>query len=385
MTTAIDEQFLTQTLIDLVQINSCNPSLSAEGTGEAEIGAYVAEVMRGIGLSVKTHELAPNRVNVVGILPGKGKGKALMWNAHMDTVGTEGMQAPFSGEIREGRLYGRGSQDMKGSLAAMLAAAKALVDHHVNLGGELILTAVADEEYNSMGSEDIVRRYHADAAIVTEPTDLALGLAHRGFVWYEVETTGLAAHGSRYKEGIDAILHMGRFLGELDKLEQELRNRPPHPLAGPPSLHASLIQGGTEMSIYPSRCKLQIERRTSPGETLPQAALELQDILDRLANADPAFRATLKPWMNRPAFQVAEDAEIVQAVEAVMTRRLGKAPQHAGASFWTDAAILADAGIPCVLLGPAGGGLHSAVEWVTIQSVIDLADILSESAVAFCY
>ncbi|MEW5868622.1 MAG: ArgE/DapE family deacylase [Chloroflexota bacterium] len=380
----IDNDFLTQTLVDLVRIDSSNPSLSIHGAGEAEIGAYVAGVLQALGLEVHLHELAPGRVNVVGILPGAGWGRSLMWNAHMDTVGVEGMPAPFSGEVRNGRLYGRGSQDMKGSLAAMLAAAKALVDAGVELGGDLILTGVADEEFASLGTADILRRYRADAAIVTEPTDLALGLAHRGFIWYEIETFGRAAHGSRYNEGIDAILHMGRFLERLEKLEKELRLRPPHPLAGPPSLHASLIKGGSEWSIYPAHCTLQVERRTSPGETLAQVTQEFQSILDELARQDPAFRATLRQDLDRSPFEVSPQAPIVASLQNVMQRRFNRPPAVVGASFWTDAALLADAGIPSVLLGPIGGGLHSAEEWVELESVASLAQILADAALEFC-
>jgi acetylornithine deacetylase len=294
------------------------------------------------------------------------------------------MAAPFAAEVRDGKLYGRGSQDMKGSLAAMLAAVKALNDGGVPLAGELILTAAADEEHSSIGTEDIVRRYHADAAIVTEPTDLALCRAHRGFMWFDIETTGRAAHGSRYNEGVDAILHMGRMLAELDKLEQELRARPPHPLAGPPSMHASRIEGGTELSVYPARCRLQLERRTIPGETPDQVTDELQAIAERLMATDPAVRVAVLLGLVRQPFAVDADAPIVQALEQAATRRMGRAPAQIGASFWTDAALLAEAGIPTAIFGPSGQGLHSAEEWVDLASVVDVTHILADTAVAFC-
>jgi acetylornithine deacetylase len=383
-TFVIDEQFLTQTLVDLVQIDSRNPSLAPDGPGEAPIGEYVAGTLTELGLDVTTHQLESARVNVVGILEGTGNGRSLLLNGHLDTVGVEGMEEPFSAAIRDGRLYGRGSQDMKGSLAAMMAAIKALVDAAIPLAGDVIITAVADEEYLSIGTEDVVKHYTADAAIVTEPTDLALCRAHRGFVWYKVETIGRAAHGSRYDEGIDANMRMGRFLAELDKLEKELRQRPPHPLAGPPSLHAPLIKGGTEISIYAARCLLQLERRTIPGESEPQATRELEDIIDTLAKDDPTFKATVEPTFERSPFEIGTDADIVRVVEAAATERLGKAPTHAGATFWTDAALLAAAGIDTVLLGPVGGGLHSAEEWVDLASVLDLAHILAETCVSFC-
>lgn len=381
---AIDEAYLTQALVEMVQIDSSNPLLTPGAPGEAEIGNHVAQKMSALGLEVAIHELGPNRVNVVGILPGKGGGRSLMLNGHMDTVGVQGMAAPFSGEIREGKLYGRGSQDMKGSLAAMLSVVKALNDSKISLAGDLILTAVADEEYASLGTEDIVRHYRADAAIVTEPTALALCRAHRGFIWYTVETTGRAAHGSRYQEGIDAIMHMGRFLAELHRLEQDLRGRLAHELAGPPSLHASIIQGGTELSIYPAHCHLEIERRTVPGETVEGVTAELQAIIDGLNASDPTFRATVTPFLDRAPFAVSAAAPIVSILEQATLQQVGSPPQHVGAPFWTDAALLAEAGIDTVLMGPTGAGLHSAEEWVDLRSVVDLATILTNTAITFC-
>jgi acetylornithine deacetylase len=381
----IDSEYIIQALSDLVRINSVNPSLSPSGKGEAEIGAYVAELLTDLGLSVTTFVIEPGRVNVVGVLKGTGDGRSLLLNAHMDTVGVEGMVIdPLGAEIREGRLYGRGAQDMKGSLAAMMGAAKALVDGRIDLAGDFLVTAVADEEHASIGADDLVQHITADAAIVTEPTDLTLCRAHRGLIWYDVETFGKAAHGSRFNEGIDANMRMGRFLAQLDKLEQELRQRPPHPLVGPPSLHAARIQGGTEINTYAAQCLLQIDRRTSPGETETQATAELQAIIDRLAGDDSTFKATCKPILEREPFEVESAVQIVQVLEEAITHQTGSKPVHSGQSFWTDAAILAAAGMETALVGPIGGGLHSEEEWVDIQSVEDLAHILVETAVNYC-
>lgn len=385
MTLEVDKKFIVQTLKDLVQINSVNPSLTPEGVGEAEIGDYVADALNDLGLEVTLQQIESERVNAVGVLKGKGAGKSLLLNAHMDTVGVDGMTSePFGAEIKDGRLYGRGAQDMKGSLAAMIGAAKALVDSGMELGGDLLITGVADEEYASIGSDHLVKHFHADAAIVTEPTDLQLCRAHRGFIWYDVETFGRAAHGSRFEEGIDANMRMGRFLAQLDKLEQELLQRRPHPLAGPPSLHAARLQGGTEVSIYAAHCLLQIERRTIPGESEPQSTADLQAIIDRLAAEDDTFKATVKADFQREPFEVSADAPIVQALEGVMATRLGKKGGHIGQTFWTDAAIFSRAGMDTVLLGPVGHGLHSSEEWVDIQSVAELASILAETAIQYC-
>lgn len=390
MSFTIDKAYVTETLIDLVRINSVNPSLSPSGKGEVEVGTYVAAALDELGLDVTTYELAPNRVNVVGILRGAANGRSLLLNAHMDTVGVDGMTIdPFEAKIENGRLYGRGSQDMKASLAAMMGVAKAFVDGDVQLAGDLWITAVADEEYASIGMENLVKTITSEekfvgAAVVTEPTDLTLCRAHRGFIWYDVKTIGRAAHGSRYAEGIDANMRMGRFLARLDKLEQELRQRTPHPLAGVPSLHASLLQGGTEISMYAASSHLTLERRTIPGETEAQATAELQEIVDHLAAEDTTFRASLTPTFRREPFAINEQATIVKIVEQAMINRLGSKPDHTGQTFWTDAALLAEAGIETVLLGPIGQGLHSAEEWVDLQSVMDLAAILADTAVIYC-
>lgn len=386
MSPTIDPTYLQQTLTDLVRIDSTNPDLSPDGAGETEIAAAVATALRELGLTVHADEIAPGRWNVVGILRGSDpeNGRSLLLNAHMDTVGVVGMTDPFGAQIRDGRLYGRGSQDMKGSLAAMLAATKALVDGGVQLAGDLLVTAVADEEYMSIGMERLAAAYSADAAIVTEPTDMHICLAHRGFIWFEVETFGRAAHGSRFTEGIDANMRMGRFLAELDRLEQDLRQRPPHPLAGPPSLHAAKLQGGREISVYADHCLLHIERRTIPGETVAQAQAELQAILDQLATADPTFKATVTATFSREPMEVAAAEPVVQALETAVAHRLGHVLPPIGQTYWTDAALLAAAGIPTVIIGPVGAGLHSAEEWVDVQSVVDLAAILAETAVQFC-
>ena len=385
MNVQIDRDYIIQKTKDMVQINSVNPSLSPGGKGEAELGTYVADVLSDLGLDVKLYKLKPDRVNVVGILKGAGEGRSLLLNAHLDTVGVDGMIIdPFGAEIRNGRLYGRGSQDMKGSLAAMMGAAKAFVDTGIELAGDLIITGVADEEYASIGSEDLVRHVSADGAIVTEPTDLSLCRAHRGFIWHEVETFGRAAHGSRFKEGVDANMRMGRFLAQLDNLEQELRNRPAHPLVGPPSLHAARIRGGLEISTYAAHCLLEIERRTNPGETESQATAEIQSIIDRLESDDPTFKASLKATFWREPFEVGEEALLVKILEDSMTNQLGSKPAHSGQTFWTDAALFAAAGMETALVGPVGNGLHSEEEWVDLQSVVDLAHILAETAIKYC-
>ncbi|GAB4159227.1 MAG: ArgE/DapE family deacylase [Candidatus Promineifilaceae bacterium] len=380
----VDPIYVQSILQQLVRLDSVNPSLVAGGAGEAAVAAYVAAQLAQLGLSVQLNEVAPGRPNVVGRLAGRGNGRSLLLNAHMDTVGVAGMIDPFAGIIRDGRLYGRGAYDMKGGLAAMLGAAHALTTAGASLQGDLLITAVADEEYASLGTEHLVQQVRADAAIVTEPTDLALCRAHRGFIWFRVETFGRAAHGSRFREGVDANMHMGRFLAELDKLEQALRQRPPYPLVGTPSLHAALLSGGSALSVYAAHCTLQIERRTIPGETIAGAAAELQAIVEQLAAADPTFQARVTPFFARSPFEIAASSPLVAMVEDVMAAHLRQPPPHMGQTFWTDAALLADAGMETVIIGPRGAGLHSDEEWVEISSVVDLAQILTNTALRYC-
>ncbi len=266
MTTTLvpDRDFIVRTLVDLVRINSVNPSLSPDGAGEAEIGAYVAKALASLGLETATYEPQPGRTTAVGTLRGTGGGRSLMLNAHADTVGVDEMADPFGARIRDGRLYGRGAHDMKGSLAAGIGAAKMLADAGVRLRGDLVVAAVADEEYGSLGTADLITRIKTDAAIVTEPTNLDVCLAHKGYIWIDVETHGKAAHGSRFTEGVDAVMRMGRFLAELERLEVALRTGRAHPLVGPPSLHAATINGGSGLSTYAAQCRLQIRAAHGP-------------------------------------------------------------------------------------------------------------------------
>ena len=380
----IDRGFLLETLQKLVQINSVNPGLVPGNPGEYEIGAYITEVLRTIGLNTQFHEVKPDRVNVVATLEGSGGGRSLMLNGHMDTVGVQGMEKPFSGEIKDGRVYGRGAQDMKGSLAGMLAAFKALKNAEIRLKGDLVFAAVADEEYRSTGTEALVQMVKTDAAIVTEPTGLDVCLAHRGFGLFEFETMGRAAHGSRYQDGIDANIHMGRILKELDKLSQALLKYPAHHLLGPPSLHVPVIKGGSELFVYSNRCKISVERRTLPGEVREDIQREMESILATLSEKDRKFNASVKPLLYRDAYEISPDSEIVKLVSVKAKQVLGHEPDYIGHHWWEDSALLAEQGIETVIFGPKGEGIHSHEEWVDIQSVIDFAEIITHIAIRYC-
>jgi acetylornithine deacetylase len=303
-----------------------------------------------------------------------------MFCGHIDTVGVAGMTDPFSGEERDGRIYGRGSQDMKGGVAAMVDAARVIVESGGLPAGKLIIACVVDEEHASIGADALVTKWRADGAVVTEPTDNQVAVAHKGFEWVEIETEGRAAHGSRPREGRDAIRYMGRVLNGLDAIDRQLQSRPPHKLLGTSSLHASLIEGGRELSSYPDRCHLQMERRTLPGEAPGCGAREVDDLLAKLRGEDPDFKAASKAMFARSPYEVPSDHELPKA----MLRAAGSTLAPIGMSFWTDAAILGEAGIPSILYGPMGAGLHSTEEWVNIQSVLKCRDALVALARDWC-
>ena len=365
-------------LRDLIAIESVNPSLVPGSAGEGAIAEAVAAAMRSAGLDVEVEDVRPGRPNVVGVLDGRADAPSLMFCGHLDTVGVQGMRAPFTPVERGGRLFGRGAQDMKGGLAAMIDAARLLAGRRAVLG-RLVVAAVVDEEYASLGADALVTRWRADAAIVAEPTDLRIAVAHKGFAWLDVQTAGRAAHGSRPQEGEDAIVRMGRVLNALERLDAELQGRPAHPLLGTASVHASLIAGGQELSSYPECCTLQLERRTVPGEPADLPEREIRRLLVALREEDSAFRGDVQLRFSRPAYETPAGHPLPRILgEVVGATSRPAAP--VGMSFWTDAAVLGSAGIPTVLFGPAGAGLHGPEEYVEIDSVLACRDALAALA-----
>ncbi|KAF5677330.1 diaminopropionate ammonia-lyase [Fusarium heterosporum] len=377
-----DPVALTQTL---VRINSASPDLgSTPGPGETAIARYVAAWLEHRDIETHWVEYTKGRPSVVGVARGSGGGKSLMFNGHIDTVTLSGyVDDPVSGKIVDERLYGRGSADMKGGVAAaMIALANAKT---LGLRGDVIFTGVADEESLSKGTEDILRAgWRADAAIVSEPTNLEISHAHKGYCHIEVTIHGLAAHGSRSDLGIDAIVHAGHFLVEFGRYVKRLQEGPGDATLGTGTAHASTISGGEEASSYPARCTIIAERRTIPGEANEVVQREFDDIIAKVAKEVPNFKAEANIVFSRPPQFTPADHPFTQLVSGIVGKATGEEPIISGAPYWTDCALLAEKGIVPLLWGPKGDGLHAKVEWVDVKSIEQVAEGLTNIAAEFC-
>ena len=368
----------------LIQIDSRNPTLASDSPGEGDCARALASILDDWGFTVQLIDGAPGRPNVVARI-GPADAPALMLNGHLDVVGVEGMvHEPFAAEVRGNRIYGRGSADMKGGVAAMCAAAAKGAS--ADSARQILVTAVVDEEYESLGMRAMLAAgVVADAAIITEPTRLAICPAHRGFVWIDVAFRGRAAHGSRYDLGVDAITHAGLLLTELESLERTREKGPQHPLLGRGSLHASKIQGGVGMSTYPETCNLSIERRTLPGESVEKALEEITDACVSLRSRQAHFDARVTLSTAQLPSDVPLESPIVNRLRGALERE--KLPVRIeGLSAWTDAALLNEAGIPTICFGPGDIALaHAAEEFVPIEEIETATRVLARVVREWCY
>ena len=384
MQSNLDEPALIQLLKDMVKIDSVNPSLVKGARGETEMANLCSWYLESLGMDVKMYDVEPGRPNVVGVLKGKGGGRALLLNGHTDTVGADYMTIdPFEPTIKDGKLYGRGSFDMKGGLAASMAAVKAVADSHHELKGDVILAAVCDEEFASIGTEKLMEETSADAAIIGEFTAGNIQVAHKGFAWIDIETRGVAVHGSLYQVGVDAIANMGHVLIGIEAL-QNILMEDVHPLVGPGSIHASIIQGGRELSTYPDHCLLQVERRLIPGETRANVDEEMNALLQTLREGDPKFQGDHKITFYRGAMEVSPEEEICQLIKEGTEKITGVTPKYTGGTGWMDSEIIWNKGIPVVCHGPMGSGAHSKEEWVDLESVANIARVHEYVIKEFC-
>jgi acetylornithine deacetylase len=368
---------LVQLLSSLVAIDSVNPSLVPGGAGEGEIATFIERWASEHGLEAERLEAMPGRPTVLVRARGTGGGRTLLLCGHIDTVNVDGMADPQTPRVDGDRLHGRGAYDMKAGVAAALLTAREAA--RAGLAGDVVVAAVADEEHASLGVQEALRHVGADAAVVTEPTELELAIAHKGFVWIEVEVTGRPAHGSRPHLGVDAIVKMGAVLRELGDLDRALADRT-HPRLGRGSVHASMISGGVELSSYPGTCTLGLERRTLPGETGADVEAEVEALLERCRAADPDLEVTQRTLLVREPFEIDANKELVRLV----TEAAPTPPKLSGASYWADSAFIAAAGIPTVLFGPAGEGAHALEEWVSLSSTETVTRTLISLATRFC-
>jgi acetylornithine deacetylase len=382
----IDRAFVLDVLKELVATNSVNPAVG-KGPGELALSTLLLDRLGSIGLlDVRRQNVAEGRWNVVATLKGSGGGRSLMLNGHMDTVGVEGMTIkPFNPFVRRGLLHGRGACDMKGAIAAMIGAAKSLADSKPTLRGDVIFTFVVDEEHLSIGMEKLVEEYRADAAIVGEPTDMAIAVAHKGFVWIEIDIKGKAAHGSVPEKGVDAIAHAASVVSGINELQGRFRSRA-HPLLGTPKIHSSTIEGGTHWSIVPDRCVLRLERRTIPGETASSAMKEVQQILRRVKQENPKLDAKARKIFERPPLETASTEPIVRELREIVLEVTKKKAKIVGVPYWTDGALLTSSGsIPTCLFGPGDIGVaHSPDEYVRVGDVLRAGEVYAGVARRFC-
>jgi succinyl-diaminopimelate desuccinylase len=368
---------------ELIAIDSVNPSLVPGAAGERAIAAFCAAWLRERGFEVTVLEAVPGRPTVVGVSRGVGDAPAVLLNGHLDTVNASA--ALLNPVERDGRLIGRGAFDTKGGVAAlMVAAARVAAAPHP---GDLIVGLVADEEFGSLGTEELLAHLAAhqrvDAAIVVEPSQLELTLAHRGFAWFEIAIEGVAAHGSMPEQGVDAITHAGLILRALDELRDRLASAQAHALLAPGTVRVSTIAGGVDAATIAPACTLTLERRFLPGETPDDVEAQLRSALGDLLDDSSAgaARATLSRLVARGAFEADPESAIVRAVAASAEAVLGTPAAVRGEPFWTDAGLVAEAGIPCLVIGVAGGGAHADEEWATTASIRQLTDILEGALV----
>jgi len=371
----LDAVALTESL---VAIDSRNPTLVPDGPGEMACARFLADVLSGWGFAVSLDEVVPGRPNVVARIGPTGR-TPLVLNGHLDVVGTQGMlHEPFVAQTRDGNLFARGSSDMKGGIAAMcVAAARAAA--HGSLTSEIIIAAVCDEEFASIGTRALLDGgLRATGAVVTEPTRLEICPAHKGFAWIEIVVDGKAAHGSRYDIGVDAVRHAAALVAEFDAFDTMVLTARSHALVGRPSLHAPMIRGGAGWSTFADECIVRIERRTIPGETRESVMREVQECCSRVTAQRPSFAGRVELVCTQPPSDLPLDAPLTRAmVSAAQKHDLSGVVS--GLACWTDAALFNQAGIPALCFGPGDiARAHSAEEWVEVEQIERAVTVLEQ-------
>jgi acetylornithine deacetylase len=319
--------------------------------------------------------VAPLRDNLVARCDVPGARRTLVLEAHQDTVPTDHMTIePFAARIADGRLYGRGACDIKGGLAAMLAAFARLAREKPRGAANVLLACTVDEEYTFLGVQRLVRDLRADLAVVAEPTQLQIVHAHKGVVRWYVSTPGRSCHSSSPEQGVNAIYRMGRLLVAIEQYAQQLRTSRSDPLLGPATLSVGRIEGGTSVNTVPDRCRIEIDRRVIPGEDPMAAPGQLTSFLHE-AGIEFPFTAT-EPWMCKSALSPRGSEELVRRLGEVLDTVRGS-HQVIAVPYGTDASTIAEAGIPAVVFGPGDiAQAHTADEWVALEEVEQASEVL---------
>jgi acetylornithine deacetylase/succinyl-diaminopimelate desuccinylase-like protein len=372
---------VAELLLELVAIDSTNPLLVPGGAGEGAVVRFLAERLGGSRLELDVWDVEPGRPNLVARLRGSGGGRALIVCGHSDVVGAA--REGFRPRLADGRVWGRGALDMKGGIAAAVVAVEQLAAGPP-LAGDVLLALCVDEEWRSAGAEALVARYRADAAILPEPTGLDVVTAHGGFAWYDLLSEGVEAAGDDTVRGVDAISLFGPSIAALADLDRQLAAASAS--AGPRgSVHASVVRGGETYPSYPGGCRLSVERCLVPGETVERADAEIAALLAASERADPRFRGSWSRIVGRDPVVLDGAEPVVAAVLEAAARELGGRPVEPRYDMgWMDSGILSEAGIPCVVFGPAGHGEHTAEEWVDVHSLDVCSRVLEQAARSFC-
>jgi acetylornithine deacetylase len=381
---AIDERRLVETLRDLVKLSSENPfgETPSQGQGEAAVAEYLGGRFENLGMARELREVAEGRFNVLGRLGPPSATSSLMLAGHMDTVRTTGYPEAYSAEVRDGRVFGRGACDMKGAIACYLEGAEVLREVGVSLSGALYVVGVADEEYAMIGAREIGDNGpRVDGVIVGEPTELRICPASKGRVSTFVVTRGRAAHSSMPENGVNAISHMGRVLGALERYSEDLLGRTPHPQLGAPRVTPGVISGGVQVNMVPDECRLEIDRRTLPGETKDTVYAELEAVMARVGAETPDFRADLtEPSWLVPPNETSAEHPLVSALEAGAHGDGGGEPGVSGFAAGSDAAYY---GSPAVICGPGSiAQAHTTDEYVSVSELVAATRLYLRTALA---
>jgi acetylornithine deacetylase len=361
---------------DLIAIDSVNPALVPGARGEADICDHLADRLRrnGFDVDIVVPPGAPTRPSILAVRDG-GPGRTVILNGHVDTVGVEGMPEPFLPRLVDGRLQGRGACDMKSGVAGLVVAAEAVA---AGAGpGRVVVALVADEEDASLGTISVLaelgrRGIVGDVCLVGEPTSLDLAVAHRGYALVRASLRGRAAHSSRPEEGVNAISHLGRLVEAVDEAGRHLQGREPHPMLGHGSLVTTVVRGGLAPFSIPAGAEAIVERRTLPGETGETARAEIEAVLAALRDADPQVDGTVDVLLERDSWEAqprGPAAELMTGLDDGLAGAGAAPPRPVGAPYWMESALWQAAGVPAVVCGPAGGGLHAVDEWVDVAQL----------------